>query len=70
LRAWRLLSLDPPGPEVWADLNRRYAEQHRAYHTLFHLEECFARFAEAEALAERPGEVLLASWTRARATRP
>lgn len=62
LRAWHLLSLGPPGHDVWDDLNRRYAEPHRAYHTLFHLEECFARFEEAEPLAERPGEVLVALW--------
>lgn len=38
----------------------RYSEPHRAYHTLQHLEECFALFPAG--LAEHPGEVLLALW--------
>ena len=38
----------------------RYSEPQRAYHTLQHLEECFALFPEG--LAEHPGEVLLALW--------
>jgi predicted metal-dependent HD superfamily phosphohydrolase len=38
----------------------RYSELHRAYHTLQHLDECFALFDEG--LAEHPGEVLLALW--------
>ena len=39
---------------------QRYAEPHRAYHTLQHLEECFALFDETS--AAHAGEVLLALW--------
>jgi predicted metal-dependent HD superfamily phosphohydrolase len=61
-RAWDLLGLDQPAPTVLADLVRRYEEPHRAYHTLQHLEECFARFDETVGLAERPGELLVGLW--------
>lgn len=61
-RAWDLLGLDQPAPAAFADLVRRYREPHRAYHTLRHLEECFARFDEAVGLAERPGELLVGLW--------
>lgn len=38
----------------------RYSEPHRAYHTLQHLEECFALFDPTS--PQHPGEVLLALW--------
>ncbi len=60
--AWDLLGLPRPSPGLLDDLLARYAEPHRAYHTLEHLEECFARYDEAAGLAERPGELLLAIW--------
>lgn len=41
-------------------MEERYSEPHRAYHTLQHLEECFALFDQTS--AEHPGEVLLALW--------
>src|SRR5262249_27241910 len=37
-----------------------YGEPHRAYHTLRHLEECFAWFERVRGLARNPGEVALA----------
>ena len=40
----------------------RYLEPHRAYHTLQHLEECFALFGAARPLCEHPGEAALALW--------
>ena len=39
-----------------------YSEPHRRYHTLQHLEECFARFDEIADLAEHPADVELALW--------
>jgi predicted metal-dependent HD superfamily phosphohydrolase len=47
---------------LFRDLVARYREPHRRYHTLQHLEECFARFDELRALAEHPREVELAIW--------
>lgn len=39
-----------------------YSEPQRHYHTLQHLEECFARFDTVKHLAEHPVEVELALW--------
>jgi predicted metal-dependent HD superfamily phosphohydrolase len=47
---------------LFRDLVARYREPHRRYHTLQHLEECFARFDELRPLAEHPREVELAIW--------
>lgn len=40
----------------------RYSEPHRRYHTLEHLEECFAAFDEIADLAAHPADVELAIW--------
>jgi predicted metal-dependent HD superfamily phosphohydrolase len=60
-RAWEALGIDPPGGALDA-LLARYAEPHRAYHTLRHLEECFAQLEPVRARCERPAEVELALW--------
>jgi predicted metal-dependent HD superfamily phosphohydrolase len=39
-----------------------YREPHRRYHTLRHLEECFARFDELRDVASDPDAVELAIW--------
>lgn len=52
----------PLDEALYHDLVARYREPHRRYHTLQHLEECFARFDELAALAEHPREVELAIW--------
>lgn len=44
------------------DLVTRYSEPHRRYHTLHHLDECFAKLAELRSHAERPAEVEVALW--------
>jgi predicted metal-dependent HD superfamily phosphohydrolase len=64
LRTWEILGVeDSPALRVLhADVTRRYAEPHRHYHTLQHLEECFARLDELRDLAERPAEIELALW--------
>jgi predicted metal-dependent HD superfamily phosphohydrolase len=40
----------------------RYAESHRKYHTLRHLEECLSHLDEVQHLAVRPAEIELALW--------
>jgi predicted metal-dependent HD superfamily phosphohydrolase len=40
----------------------RYSEPHRKYHTVRHLDECFAKLAEVRHLAEHPAEVEVALW--------
>ena len=58
---WGRLRLTAP-PGLLAELTARYAEPQRAYHTLQHLEECFAALEPAESLARRLGEVEVALW--------
>lgn len=40
----------------------RYAEPHRRYHTLRHLDECFERLEPVRTRAERVGELEMALW--------
>ena len=57
---WAQLELDAPAglPALLA----RYREPQRHYHTLQHLEECFAAFDLLRSQAARPGEIELALW--------
>jgi predicted metal-dependent HD superfamily phosphohydrolase len=59
-RCFTDLGIASPPQGAWEDLKARYSEPHRAYHTLQHLEECFAWFEQARSLAHAPGEVALA----------
>jgi predicted metal-dependent HD superfamily phosphohydrolase len=58
--AWEALGVPAPDSSELAALLARYAEPHRAYHTLRHLDECFTRLERAGAIAEHPGEVAVA----------
>jgi predicted metal-dependent HD superfamily phosphohydrolase len=49
-----------PPPCTFEELQARYSEPHRAYHTLQHLEECLAWFAQARELTRDPGAVAFA----------
>ncbi|MBW8778412.1 MAG: N-methyl-D-aspartate receptor NMDAR2C subunit [Burkholderiales bacterium] len=60
--AWHDLGLPVPASHVLAALLSRWAEPHRKYHTLQHLEECLALFESERSLAEHPGEVAIALW--------
>ena len=60
--AWADLGLSSPRDGLFAEVAGRYLEPHRAYHTLRHLEECFALFGAARPLCAHPGEVQLALW--------
>lgn len=60
--AWALLGVGRPDDGVLAALLASYSEPTRAYHSLLHLEECFARWEESRSMAERPGEVLVGLW--------
>lgn len=59
--AWRDLEAAAP-PGLHERLVGAWMEPQRHYHTLQHLEECFAHFDALGALAERPAEVALALW--------
>ncbi len=54
---WKL-----PDRSLYDALVARYSEPHRRYHTLQHLEECFAALDEIADLAEHPADVELALW--------
>jgi len=60
--AWRALGVAPADDALCAELQRRYSEPQRHYHTLQHLGECLAWFEREQALAERPAEVAVALW--------
>jgi predicted metal-dependent HD superfamily phosphohydrolase len=60
--SWRALDAPAPGADAFAALRTRYAEPHRAYHTMRHLEECFGHWLAVRGQAERPGEAELALW--------
>jgi predicted metal-dependent HD superfamily phosphohydrolase len=58
---WRGLGIAAP-EGLLEELLGRYSEPHRAYHTLQHLDECFAALEPARHLAERLAEAELALW--------
>lgn len=60
--AWQALGIAEADDALCAELQRRYGEPQRHYHTMQHLGECLAWFEREKALAERPGEAALALW--------
>lgn len=61
---WKQLSVSftPALTHDFDDLIARYSEPHRKYHTVRHLDECFAKLAEIRDYADRPAEVEVALW--------
>ena len=62
LTMWNGLGVDAPDERLYEELLARYSSPERHYHTLRHLDECFARLAESRRLAEQPHEIELALW--------
>lgn len=60
--AWSGLGIVAPDDELFRAVIGCYSEPQRQYHTVQHLQECFARLDEARQAAERPCEVELAVW--------
>ncbi|MDH6593870.1 putative metal-dependent HD superfamily phosphohydrolase [Variovorax sp. TBS-050B] len=60
--AWRALGVVAVDEALRAEIERRYTEPQRHYHTLQHLGECLAWFEREKAQAERPAEVAIALW--------
>lgn len=60
-QAWTTLGLRGDDT-LLAALLQRYAEPHRKYHTLQHLEECFARFELLRDCAVHAVEIEIALW--------
>jgi predicted metal-dependent HD superfamily phosphohydrolase len=59
---WKGLGVEPPAADLYAIVRARYAESHRSYHTIQHLDQCFGSLDEARHLAGRIHEVELALW--------
>jgi predicted metal-dependent HD superfamily phosphohydrolase len=59
---WKGLGVESPKADLYAVVRTRYAESHRSYHTIQHLDECFASLDEARHLAHKVHEVELALW--------
>jgi predicted metal-dependent HD superfamily phosphohydrolase len=60
--AWRQLGASDADEDLFQLLLACYSEPHRKYHTLQHLNECFAHLESVRSIAERPGEVELGLW--------
>ncbi|RZL95548.1 MAG: N-methyl-D-aspartate receptor NMDAR2C subunit [Variovorax sp.] len=60
--AWRALGVAVPDNALYAELQARYREPHRAYHTLQHLDECLDGLAGERGNAGSPAEIALALW--------
>jgi predicted metal-dependent HD superfamily phosphohydrolase len=59
---WEGLGVGSPEADLYAAVTTRYAESHRSYHTLQHLDECFVHFDEVRHLVDKVHEVELALW--------
>jgi predicted metal-dependent HD superfamily phosphohydrolase len=59
---WASLGCETSDPELYRRIIARYLEPGRSYHTVQHLDECFAWFDMVRHVAERPGEIELALW--------
>ena len=59
---WHGLGIETVNDDLYAALIDSHAERHRKYHTVRHLDECFARLDEARTLAVHPFEIELALW--------
>lgn len=59
---WRELGAADANNELFQRLVTCYSESHRKYHTMQHLQECFALLDRVRSYAEQPAEVELALW--------
>jgi predicted metal-dependent HD superfamily phosphohydrolase len=59
---WSGLGVEAPDDPLYEELAACYSAPDRYYHTLQHLDECFARLAESRQLAEHAHEIELALW--------
>lgn len=61
-QTWMALGVAAADEALFRDLIARYAEPHRKYHTMRHLDECFDKLREIRAAAVHPEEIELALW--------
>ena len=67
---WSGLGGPGDGSSVFADLTARYAEPHRAYHTLRHILDCLDEFGSVRNLANNPVAIETAIWFHDAVYRP
>ena len=59
--AWNELGVQA-SDSLFHELSACYSQPHRHYHTLQHLQECFAHFDQVRASAQVPAEIEIALW--------
>ncbi len=59
---WRRTGAEGDPEPPYANLVARYAEPHRAYHNLTHIEHCLNEFEAARSLAPHPNAIEMAIW--------
>lgn len=59
---WRQLGASYSDEKLFRKLVECYSEPHRRYHTMQHLQECFAHLDDVRSFAEQASEVELALW--------
>jgi predicted metal-dependent HD superfamily phosphohydrolase len=59
---WHLFGVAHADAALFDELQGRYAEPWRAYHTAEHVHECLSQFDAVRALCQRPAEVEMAIW--------
>lgn len=59
---WQQLGVAAPETDLLDVLQARYAEPHRKYHTMQHLDECFINFDQVRVEAVHEAEIELALW--------
>ena len=59
---WRQLGASGSDDALFSRLVQCYSEPHRKYHTMQHLQECFAHLDSVRSFAEHANEVELALW--------
>ena len=62
LNLWGRVGARGSALPVYDDLNARYAESHRAYHTLDHIQHCLSEFDRARHLTRIPNAIEWALW--------
>jgi predicted metal-dependent HD superfamily phosphohydrolase len=59
---WRELGASSADGELYHQIVASYSEPHRKYHTMQHLNECFAHLESVRSSAEHAAEIELALW--------
>lgn len=62
LLLWRRIGARGDPVKIYDELIMRYAETHRAYHTIEHIERCLGELGQAAHLADNPEAIEFALW--------